>query len=196
MTLPVASSMKKDKKPSLVLTLSSAGLLIGGGVLAYWLLTQGKPLSRDLLLGANIIPQDALFVVSLSTDPIQWQKLRAFGTKETQAELDGKIVQLQERLTNNGYDFQKDISPWVSNQISIAVLAPEVSKTPSKPVATNEGIGEQSLVMVLPIKTKKLPKISWYNLKLLMEENGLIAPIKVLLLEKLKENLEKNFPPR
>jgi Protein of unknown function (DUF3352) len=156
MALPVVSvSMKKKKKPSLVLTLSSAGLLIGGGVAAYWLFTQGKPLTRDLPVGANIIPQDALFTVSLTTDPKQWQKLREFGTKETAAELDKNLVQLRDRfLTSNGYDFQKDIAPWVGDQVTIAVLAPEASKPVPKPVATDGSFekSEQSMVMVLPIK--------------------------------------------
>lgn len=155
MALPlVSSSMKKRKKPSLVLTLSSAGLLIGAGSAAYWLLTQGQ-LSRDLLPGANIIPQDALFAVSLTTDPGQWQKLREFGTKETQSLLDKNLVQLRDRfLTNNGYDFQKDISPWVGEQVTIAILAPNASKTTSKPVATDGEAtsNEQSMVMILPVK--------------------------------------------
>ncbi|KAF3887440.1 MULTISPECIES: DUF3352 domain-containing protein [Nostocales] len=162
MTLPVVSVlMKKDKKPSLVLTLSSAGLLIVGGAAAYWLLTQGKPFSRDLLPGANIIPQDALFAVSFTTDSRQWKKLREFGTKETQVELDTNIQQLQERfLTSNGYDFQKDIRPWVGDQIAVAVLAPEMSRATSKPVTTNASVigNEQSLVMVLPIKNKEAAK--------------------------------------
>ncbi|ARV63268.1 hypothetical protein BZZ01_27375 [Nostocales cyanobacterium HT-58-2] len=147
--------MRKRKKPSLVLTLSSAGLLIGAGSAAYWLLTQGKPFSRDLLLGANIIPQDALFAVSLTTEPEQWQKLREFGTKETQAELDKNLVQLRDRfLTNNGFDFQKDIGPWVGDQVTIAILAPKASKPVAKPVATNGEATppEQSVVMVLPVK--------------------------------------------
>jgi hypothetical protein len=162
MTLPVVSASMKKKKPSLVLTLSSAGLLIGGGVAAYWLLTQGQPLSKDLPVGAHIIPQDALFAVSLSTDPEQWQKLRSFGTKETQAELDRNLVQLRDRyLTSNGYDFQKDIAPWVGDQITIAILAPSVSKpAAAKPVSTDEGANspEQSLVMILPVKNQEKAK--------------------------------------
>jgi hypothetical protein len=159
MALPVASfSMKKKKKPSLVLTLSSAGLLIGGGVAAYLLLTQGKSLTRDLPVGANIIPQDALFAVSLTTDAGQWQQLREFGTKETQAELDQNLVQLRDRfLTNNGYDFQKDISPWVGEEVTVAILAPEVSKPAPKPVAT-DGIAassQQSMIVVLPVKDQQ-----------------------------------------
>jgi Protein of unknown function (DUF3352) len=153
--------MNKNKKPSLVLTLSSTGLLIFGGVAAYWLLTQGKPLPRDLLPGANIIPKDALFAVSLTTDSSQWQKLQEFGTTETQAELNKNLLQLQERfLTSNGYDFQKDVSPWVGDQVTIAVLAPQESKTSSKSVVTDAEAtdSEQSLVMVLPIENQDAAK--------------------------------------
>ena len=126
MALPIVSvPMKKTKKPSLVLTLSAAGLLIAVGSAAYWLLTQGQPLSRDLPVGANIIPQDAVFAVSLTTDPKQWQKLHEFGTKETQAELEKNLVQLRDRfLTSNGYDFEKDIQPWVGDEVTLAILAP------------------------------------------------------------------------
>ncbi|AFY32612.1 DUF3352 domain-containing protein [Calothrix sp. PCC 7507] len=160
MTPPVVSApMKKNKKSSLVLTLSAAGLLIGVGSAAYWLLTQGQPFSRDLPVGANIIPQDALFAVSLSTDPREWQKLREFGTKETQAELDKSLVQLRDRfLTNNGYDFQKDIQPWVGDKVAIAILTPQGN--PPKPVATNvdPASNQQSLIMVLPVKDPEKAK--------------------------------------
>ncbi|BAY44142.1 hypothetical protein SAMD00079811_17370 [Scytonema sp. HK-05] len=156
MALPlVSNSMSKRKKPSLVLTLSSAGLLIGAGSAAYWVLTQGNLFSKDLLPGANIIPQNALVAVSLTTDPGQWEKLREFGTKETQSLLDKNLVQLRDRfLTNHGYDFQKDISPWVGDQVTIAIVAPNASKTTSKPVATGgeATTNEQSMVMILPVK--------------------------------------------
>lgn len=158
----VSVPMKKNKKPSLVLTLSAAGLLIGAGSAAYWLLSQRQRASSDLLVGANIIPGDALFAVSLTTDPRQWQKLREFGTKETQAELDRNLVELRDRfLTNNGYDFQKDIAPWVGNDVTIAILAPAIaSKAAPKPVTTNEDAAndQQSMVMVLPVKNPEIAK--------------------------------------
>ncbi|MEH2446571.1 MAG: DUF3352 domain-containing protein [Nostoc sp.] len=158
----VSVPMKKNKKPSLVLTLSAAGLLIGAGSIAYWLLSQRQPLSGELV-GANIIPGDALFAVSLTTDPQQWQKLRQFGTKETQAELDKNLVQLRDRfLTNNGYDFQKDVAPWVGDDVTIAFLAPDtVSKPAPKPVATTDedtANDQQSMVMVLPVKDPEIAK--------------------------------------
>ncbi|MEH1884779.1 DUF3352 domain-containing protein [Nostoc sp.] len=158
----VSVPMKKKKKPSLVLTLSAAGLLIGAGTLAYWLLSQRQISSGDLLVGANIIPGDALFAVSLTTDPQQWQKLRQFGTKETQAELDRNLVELRDRfLTNNGYDFQKDIAPWVGDDVTIAILAPATAnKAVPKPVTTNEDAAsdQQSMVMVLPVKNPEIAK--------------------------------------
>ncbi|MEH1897066.1 MAG: DUF3352 domain-containing protein [Nostoc sp.] len=158
----VSVPMKKKKKPSLVLTLSAAGLLIGAGTLAYWLLSQRQISSGDLLVGANIIPGDALFAVSLTTDPQQWQKLRQFGTKETQAELDKNLVELRDRfLTNNGYDFQKDIAPWVGDDVTIAILAPATAnKAVPKPVTTNEDAAsdQQSMVMVLPVKNPEIAK--------------------------------------
>ncbi|MEH1825747.1 MAG: DUF3352 domain-containing protein [Nostoc sp.] len=163
MALPLVSvRMKKNKKPSLVLTLSAAGLLIAVGSAAYWLLAQRRLSSSDLLVGANIIPGDALFAVSLTTDPQQWQKLRQFGTRETQTELDKNLVQLRDRfLTNNGYDFQKDIAPWVGNDVTIAILAPAIGSKPApKPVTTNEDAGsdQQSMVMVLPVKNPEIAK--------------------------------------
>jgi Protein of unknown function (DUF3352) len=158
----VSVPMKKNKKPSLVLTLSAAGLLIGAGSAAYWFLAQSQRSSNDLPVGANIIPGDALFAVSLTTDPQQWQKLREFGTKETQAELDKNLVQLRDRfLTNNGYDFQKDIAPWVGDDVTIAILAPTTGNKPApKPVTNNEDAAsdQQSMVIVLPVKNPEVAK--------------------------------------
>lgn len=170
MALRVVSAVKnKKKKPSLVLTLSAAGLLIGAGSAAYWFLTQGQPLSRDLPVGVKIIPQDALFAVSLTTDPRQWQKLREFGTPETQGEVDKNIVQLRDYLryaagerllTNNGYNFEKDIQPWVGNEVTIAILAPQATNPAPKPVATDGDANsiQQSMVMVLPVKNPEIAK--------------------------------------
>ena len=159
MELPIVSvSKSKKKKPSLPLTLGTAGLLIGGGIAAYWLLTQGQPLSRDLPVGVSIIPKDALMTVSLTTDTRQWDKLREFGTKQTQNELDKNLLRLRDRfLSSNGYDYQKDISPWIGNELTIAVLAPEGRKKAPKPVAdTSQKVAnEQSLMVVLPIKNQQ-----------------------------------------
>ncbi len=174
MTVPVESvTMQNKKKPSLVLTLSATGLLIGAGVATYFFLTQGKPLARDLLTGAHLIPQDALLAVSLSTDPNQWQKLREFGTKETQVELDKNLVTQGDRfLTSHGYDFHRDIQPWVGDRITFAILAPKPNISPPKPVSTNsnDNSQQQPLVMILPIKNLAKAQQIWTQ-KLNLPEN-------------------------
>lgn len=142
--------MPEKNKPSLLLTLGAAGLLISGGVAAYWILSQRNSLS-GMPVGANIIPQDAVLTLSVSTDSNQWQQLRQFGTKQTQAQLDQNLAQLRDRfLTANGYNYQQDIQPWVGDEVTIAFLplgaiAPPKSPTPST-------ANQQSLVMVLPIE--------------------------------------------
>ncbi|MBW4559007.1 MAG: DUF3352 domain-containing protein [Trichormus sp. ATA11-4-KO1] len=162
MALPIVSVLKKKtKKPSLVLTLSTAGLLIVGGAATHWFLIQRQTLSRNLPVGANIIPQDALFTVSLTTDTQQWQKLQELGTKQTQAEVKKNLAQLRDRfLTNNGYDFHKDIAPWIGDQVTLAILAPSTNQPALKPVATDADVAsaQQSMVMVLPIKNPKAAK--------------------------------------
>ncbi|MBD2362576.1 DUF3352 domain-containing protein [Anabaena minutissima FACHB-250] len=157
----LSASKKKSKKSSLILTLSGAGLLIGVGSAAYWFFSQGQLFYRDLLTGANIIPSDALFAVSLTTDTKQWQKLQEFGTKETQAQLNQSLVQLRDRfLTNNGYNFEKDIQPWVGDEVTLAILAPQINKSAPKPVSTieNPASNSQSMVMVLPVKNAEKAK--------------------------------------
>lgn len=155
--------MSEKNKPSLLLTLGAAGLLIGGGVAAYWLLTQRSSLPGDTPVGANIIPQDALLTVSVSTEPGQWQQLREFGTPQTQAELDKNLVQLRDRfLTNNGYNYQQDIQPWVGKEVTIAFLSPQTNTptanstpNPPLPAATDK---QESVVMVLPIENPAAAK--------------------------------------
>jgi hypothetical protein len=171
MALPIVSINKKRKqKPSLALTLSATGLLIIGGGVAYRLLNQKSLFSQNSLVGANIIPSDALFAVSLTTDSQQWQKLQEFGTKESQAELQKNLVQLRDRfLTSNGYNFEQDIKPWVDEEVTFAILAPNTTQATAKPVAIDSvaANSQQSMVMVLPVKNSDLAK------KILAQPKGL-----------------------
>lgn len=141
--------MIAKKKSSLLLTLGATGLLIGGGVAAYWVLIPRNGLPH-LPVGANIIPQNALLTISVSTEPNQWHHLREFGTKATQAELDRQLTSWRDRfLSSNGYDYQQDIQPWIGKEATLAFL-PQLTPTSN---STPEGAAtkEQSFVMVLPI---------------------------------------------
>jgi hypothetical protein len=151
--------MPEKRKSSLLLTLGTAGLLVSGGVAAYWFLLQRNGEPGDLPVGANIIPQDALIALSVSTDNGQWQQLRQYGTQQTQAELEKNLAQLRDRfLTANGYNYQQDIQPWVGKEVTIALLPPSQLRTnaPQQPTSQPNSLANaadrQSIVMVLPIE--------------------------------------------
>ena len=131
--------MRKNNK--LLLLVLATSLLVGGGIAAYWLLIQPQKLAQ-LPLGANIIPPEALLTVSVSTEPSKWQQLREFGTPQTQAILDNYLVDWRDRtLTDNGYNYQKDIQPWVGKEATLAVMSLQAAP---------------AMVMVLPIAKPNL----------------------------------------
>lgn len=128
--------MLKKHKPLLLLGLGAAVLLIGGGVTAYWLLVQRKPVLGDAPLGSQLVPQDALLTASISTDSAPWQQLQLYGTPETKAALNQQLTQLQNNLlTANGYNYERDIQPGLSKTVMIAYLesrAPMPGASPGK----------------------------------------------------------------
>lgn len=143
--------MIKKKKPSLLLTLGTAVLLVGGGGAAYWLFTQRGVGPSNLPVGAEVIPQDALMAVSVSTNEGEWEKLREFGTPQSQAAFDQNLAQLRDRfLTANGFDYEKDIKPWVGREVTVAFLTPP--PTPATPSPTPVPPQQQTTIVVLPIQ--------------------------------------------
>lgn len=143
----------KQKTP-LLITVGTAVVLILGGAAAYWFLTQRSRPSGDMPVGANVIPQDALMTVSVTTNESQWERLREFGTPETQAAFDKTLVSFRDRfLASNGFNYKEDIQPWVGQEITFAFLAQKtpaaVSDDPTPPPAVVTG--DQSIVMVLPV---------------------------------------------
>ncbi|MBE9177393.1 DUF3352 domain-containing protein [Oculatella sp. LEGE 06141] len=159
--------MLKPKKPALLLTLGAAIALISGGAVGYWLTTK-RPQAGELPAGITVIPQDALVTLSFSTDEGQWRQLRTFGTPESRAVLDQNLIQWRDRLlTDNGYNYQQDIRPWIGREMTIAFLSAESSSanasaesiggteasSESAPLAPQVPplAGQQTAVMVLPI---------------------------------------------
>lgn len=142
----------KKNKSSLPLILGAVVLLIGGGLGAYWLFLQKRTGTNDLPVGANIIPQDALMAVSITTDSGDWEQLRQFGTPQTQALFDQNLAQLRDRfLTANGYNYQKDIQPWVGDEVTLAFLPTQPGAATPAPSPQAQSSRQQAIVMVLPI---------------------------------------------
>ena len=55
--------------------LAVVGLLIVGGGVVYSLVLR-RPVNLSLIVGAELVPEDALMAASISTNSGQWQRLR------------------------------------------------------------------------------------------------------------------------
>lgn len=140
--------MAKKTNSVVLPILGTAAVLAAGGGAAYWYFSQPKAGPGDMPIGAEVIPQDALIAVSLTTDSGQWQELRQFGTPQSQAAFDKSLAQVRDRyLTANNFDYQKDIQPWVGEEVTIAFLGTKAPFT-APPGAANQ----QPVVVVLPIR--------------------------------------------
>jgi hypothetical protein len=136
----------KKRKPALLLTLGAAIALIAGGAVGYWLTTK-RPQAGELPVGINVIPDDALMTLSFSTDEGQWRQLRTFGTPESQTVLDQLLVQLRDRLlVENGYNYQRDIKPWIGREMTVAFLPSDADSTASaEPMTATQPSEEPAL---------------------------------------------------
>jgi Protein of unknown function (DUF3352) len=140
------------KKSPLLLPISGSIALIAGGSFAFWALTRSHLAPGTFPTGANVIPQDSLMVLTVSTDPNQWRQLRSFGTTTSQAVLDQTIAQVRDRfLTPNGIEYERDIQPWVGNDASFALLSPQSEAIPTEG-AMPSNPAPQPAVLVLPIR--------------------------------------------
>ena len=146
-----AKQKPRTQKLPLLLTVGASALLIGGGAVTYWLVSQQGRLSV-MPIGANVVPQDALMVVSVSTEPSQWERLRSFGTPRSQAAFDQNLAQFRDRfLTSRGLDFQRDVQPWVGKEVTLAFLSPQLGVSVPAPSQPALPADPEPTVMVLPI---------------------------------------------
>jgi hypothetical protein len=167
------SAFEKIKYPRLLMV-GAAVILIGGGIAAYWALVQ-KSQYRNVPVGADVIPQDAVVALSLSTDLSQWQRLRQFGTPESRTIINQQLTQWQNNfLGAMGYDYQKDIQPWVAREVMVAWLSPlsaipkgnaggdlPTSPINKEPMAVVAPINNLSRAQALFQDPKPLPKGTW-----------------------------------
>ena len=96
-----------------------AGLVAIGG----WKLLSGRSGTLDTSNGMNLLPQDTFFSVSIATDAERWQKFTEFGIPESRGVFQQQIAKFQtDFLTHYGYDYQRDIQPWIGKQILLGYL--------------------------------------------------------------------------
>ncbi|MEO0989112.1 MAG: DUF3352 domain-containing protein, partial [Cyanobacteria bacterium J06639_14] len=160
--------MVRVKKPSLIVTIGTALLFIGGGALAYWGVQWRSTRARGLPAGVKAIPETAVVVASFSTNPEQWQRLRQFGTPETQSSLDQQLANWRDRwLATYDISFNQDIKPWVGSEVTLAWL-PDAEVASSDNTST-PSFSQQQRILFLPIADPEAAQISSASLPLATE---------------------------
>ena len=74
--------MKKQYKTS-PLTILGVAISIIAGIFTVYILIFTKKAVDNLPVGAEVIPEDAMMTLHVSTNSTQWQKLQQFGTSES-----------------------------------------------------------------------------------------------------------------
>ncbi|MBE7382010.1 MAG: DUF3352 domain-containing protein [Leptolyngbya sp. SIO1E4] len=161
------------KKPPLLVTIGTALLLMGGGAIAYWGLQWRAAKTRGLPAGVRAVPEEAIAALSLSTNPEQWQRLRQFGTPETQLSFDQYLANWRDRwLTNYDISFNQDVQPWVGPEVTLAWLPdPETNTEDDADVVV---LGNQRRLLLLPIADPEAAQVSAESLPLTAESGDQI----------------------
>ncbi len=147
-TTPSSFWPKMLRKPPKLLLLGGVVLLAGGAIAALNF-AQRAPKSLSPA-GTQLVPQNTLATMTVTTDELTWLKLRQFGTAETQQQFDGLLREWKDRLfTDNGYSFKRDIKPWIGDRVTLAMLNDKPINGRSSGGGL-ESIG-QNLVLVVPI---------------------------------------------
>lgn len=139
------------RKYPLTAPIAGSLLLVAGGATIFWWINRNTFTPGTLPVGANMIPQDALMVLTLNTDVQQWRQLRSYGTPKSQRVFDNLLVDWRDRLfKQNGIDYDNEIAPWVGPEVTIAQLSPQ-SELSDQVEEIPTSLSPQPMVAVLPI---------------------------------------------
>jgi Protein of unknown function (DUF3352) len=146
------ATVQQKQRRRLVAVTGAATLVVGVAAIGVWQLLPGKSGKLDISNGVNLLPQDTFLTATISTDPDRWQKLTEFGVPESRGVFEQQLTKIQtEFLTNYGYNYQRDIQPWIGKQILFGYL--------NNPAATDKSnrskLPQQNLVALLPIANKE-----------------------------------------
>ncbi|NEQ49488.1 MAG: DUF3352 domain-containing protein [Leptolyngbya sp. SIO3F4] len=134
--------MVLKQRPPLLVTVSTAVLLVLGGAAAYFGIGQRLSSAGPRLPAAmELVPDNALITLTLTTEENQWTRLRQLGSPESQKLLDRWLVSWRDRIVSaNGYRFRPDIQPWLGDQVTVAFLPGD-----------SDGEEATDLVVLIPI---------------------------------------------
>ncbi|PSB40265.1 hypothetical protein C7B77_28575 [Chamaesiphon polymorphus CCALA 037] len=123
--------------------------ILAVGAIAIGKLWSGNSTKLDTSNGVSLLPQDTLLSVSISTDLERWQQFSEFGIPTSRGVFEQQLAKFQtDFLTAYGYDYLRDIQPWVGKQITLGYLdnpAASANKSPSGVIPNRQTIA------ILPI---------------------------------------------
>lgn len=123
-------------------------MIIGGG-LVYGFLKFRRVGTGELPAGIIAVPETATAMVTLSTSPEQWQRLRQFGTPDTQTAFDQTLADWRDRwMTQRDLSFSKHIEPWIGPEASLVWLPTPPPTANNAPVSIDAA---QQRLLLLPI---------------------------------------------
>ncbi len=138
---PKATSNKR----SLLLTLSTAVLLISCGGLVYFF-SQGKGRGGSPPFGSSLLPIDTVLSLTLTTEDKEWRKLQTFNIPETRKVILGQLDAIDTVLKPHNLNYKADIKPWIGDFITLATLTPEA--------AAQENLSETSKAWIFEIRNQ------------------------------------------
>ncbi|MDG2991677.1 DUF3352 domain-containing protein [Candidatus Synechococcus calcipolaris G9] len=132
---------RPNRKPLIWLGVGLATVAIAAGV-GYW--AWQRMLRKSLPAGMSLVPQSALYTLSVSTVPEHWQPLADRDILKALPWLNQSFGPVdQEGVNIANIDYLRDIRPWIGDQATVAVL-------PISP-ETVLGSPEQPQVWVVPV---------------------------------------------
>jgi hypothetical protein len=175
---------KKPNPRQILIGVGATALVAGAASFGLSKLFGGKPANLDITNGVNLLPEDTLLSIAISTDAERWQKLREFGVPESRGVFEQKLTKFQtDFLTSYGYDYQRDIQPWVGKQILFAYLydrGPKVAK------AVAENVPKQQMVALLPIANEGAAKQALERAKTPIDANLVESNYKGVAIREIK----------
>ncbi len=147
--LPKANIQQQKKRRRRILAGTGVAALLATGVaIAIGRLWSGTGSKLDTSNGVSLLPQDTLVSIAVATDPERWQKFSEFGIPVSRGVVERQLAKLQTDLLGNyGYDYRRDIQPWIGKQILIGYL-----NNPGASGKADRGIlADRQTVAILPI---------------------------------------------
>ena len=177
---------QKQKHKQILIGAGAATLVVGAAAIGIWKFFPGKPTNLDISNGIALLPQDTLMSIAIATEPERWQKLKEFGTPESRGVIEQQLSKIQsEFLTNYGYEYQRDIQPWIGKQILLGYLNNPAATADKSPAAK---LPQQQFVTILPIANKEAAKQALERHPIPIDANLVETSYKGIAIKETKRN--------